>query len=116
MEPSESEISADLILTATEKGSGISIDSLKKGDYINFKAKLIQIGNEHKLAHLHALFIEKTGAYKELSSIVVNENSLPNGLPENHDKVKLEEGEYNQELVKIVREKKYNDEGEEIPN
>lgn len=48
-----------------------------------------------------------------MSQIIVSENSLPTGLPEGHDKVKIE-GEYSQELVKIKREKKYDDEGEEI--
>lgn len=67
MDPSESEISADLILTATEKQTGIKLSELKKGDHINFKAKLIEVGTEHKLAHLHALSIEKTGASKKLS-------------------------------------------------
>jgi len=69
------------------------LEVLKKGDQITFKAKLIDLGNEHKLTHLHAISIEKTGQSQDLSLIEVNENSLPTGLPENHDKVKIE-GEY----------------------
>jgi len=52
-------------------------DSLKKGDHIKFKGKLLGLGNEFKMHHLHSLSIEKTGAFKEIDEIIVRESSLP---------------------------------------
>jgi hypothetical protein len=90
MDPSESDVTADLILTASpdiQKNSGKILDSLRRGDQINFKAKLISMGNDNKLTHLHAITIERTGNSKELESIIVNESAVPTMLPPNHDNI-----------------------------
>lgn len=52
-------------------------DSLKKGDHIRFNAKLLGLGNEFKMHHLHSMKIEKTGQFKEIDEIIVRESSLP---------------------------------------
>ena len=56
---------------------GHIINSLRKGDEIVFKAKVMSLGNEFKMHHLHALDIRKTGEFKELSEIIVRESTLP---------------------------------------
>lgn len=93
MEPSESEVSADLTISLSKSlEKELKLSDLRSGDHINFVAKIIEMGDQHKLAHLHALSIDKLDDWKDLKTIVVNENSLPTGLPS--DKV-LIEGEYN---------------------
>lgn len=93
MEPSESEISADLILSLSKSlEKELKLGDLRTGDHINFVAKIIEMGDQHKLAHLHALSVDKLEDRKDLKTIVVNENSLPTGLP--NDNVVIE-GEYN---------------------
>jgi hypothetical protein len=39
---------------------------LKKGEGIRFEAKIMSLGNEFKMHHLHAITLEKTGLFKEL--------------------------------------------------
>lgn len=80
MMPSESALYPDLVLSVSsvllrEKKS--MIQGLKKGEEIIFKAKIMSLGNEFKMHHLHAVDIQKTGNYKELSEIIVRESTLP---------------------------------------
>jgi hypothetical protein len=42
-----------------------------------YKAKIMNLGNEFKMHHLHALDIELTGRHKELNEIIIRESSLP---------------------------------------
>ena len=80
MEPSESSIFADLVLsvdTRTYEAERKFYDSLKKGDGIDFDAVLVGLGNEFKMHHLHAKRASKNGLYKELQEIVVRESALP---------------------------------------
>jgi len=37
----------------------------------------MSLGNEFKMHHLHALSMETTGQFKELSDIIVRESALP---------------------------------------
>jgi hypothetical protein len=37
----------------------------------------MNLGNEFKMHHFHAIDIEKTGQFKELSEIIVRESALP---------------------------------------
>jgi hypothetical protein len=50
---------------------------LVKGDEIQFRAKIMTLGNEFKMHHLHGIDIEKTGGWKELNQIIVRESALP---------------------------------------
>ena len=69
MEPTESSMFPDLVLSVSSdllnrKRSMFS--GLKKGDEISFRAKLVNLGNEFKMHHLHALEVTVTGKKKEL--------------------------------------------------
>lgn len=80
MEPSESTIFADLVLSVSTElyeANKIFYDSLKKGDGIDFDATLLGLGNEFKMHHLHAKRVSRNGGFKELQDIVVRESSLP---------------------------------------
>lgn len=88
MEPSETEIEPDLVLSLS--GSGYSnlkdlIDSLRSGDQITFNAKFISLGDEFNVNHLHALSITKTGTYKALPEIMIIEDALPKTIPADAD-------------------------------
>lgn len=78
--PSESALYPDLVLslssTVLREHRNI-INMLKKGDEIRFTAKILGLGNEYKMHHLHAIKIVKTGNYQELSEIIVRESTLP---------------------------------------
>ena len=80
MQPSESAMYPDLVLSVSSdllKKKKSLFDSLQKGEEIRFKAKLMNLGNEFKMHHLHAMDIEKTGGFKQLSEILIRESSLP---------------------------------------
>lgn len=64
MEPSESPIFADLVLSvSTQKYNEDKpfYDGLAKGDGIDFEAKLVSLGNEFKIHHLHAKNVHTNG-------------------------------------------------------
>lgn len=64
MEPTESTVYPDLVLSVSSEQLSRKkslFDGLKKGDHIKFRAKIMSLGNEFKMHHLHALDIEKTG-------------------------------------------------------
>jgi hypothetical protein len=80
MQPSESALYPDLVLSVpskllSEKRS--LIQSLKKGDELEFRAHVVSLGNEFKLHHLHGVDFSKTGGFKELNEILVRESTLP---------------------------------------
>ena len=80
MEPSESSIFADLVLsvsTVMYNANKEFYDGLRKGDGIDFDAVLVGLGNEFKMHHLHAKKIRLNGKKKELADIVVRESALP---------------------------------------
>lgn len=80
MQPSESAMYPDLVLSISSnllKQKKTVFDSLQKGDEIRFRAKLMNLGNEFKMHHLHAIDIEKTGGFKQLSEILIRESALP---------------------------------------
>lgn len=80
MEPSESSIYADLVLSVSSeflKKNKDMIENLRKGDGIDFEAKFMTLGNEFKIHHLHALDIKTNDDFKELSEIIVRESALP---------------------------------------
>jgi hypothetical protein len=80
MMPSESALYPDLVLSIssellTERKQ--DIHSLVKGDELKFRAKIMTLGNEFKMHHLHAIDLEKTGGFKELNKIIIRESALP---------------------------------------
>lgn len=80
MWPTESSIYPDLVLSVSTEllnNKKSMFQSLRKGDHIRFKARIMGLGNEFKMHHLHALDIDKTGEFKELSEIIVRESALP---------------------------------------
>lgn len=90
MEPSESEVEPDIVLSMTSsvyEQHKQTVDSLYNGDQISFTAKLIAMGDEFHVNHLHCLSITKTGARKYLPEIVVLESALPKDIPENADEL-----------------------------
>lgn len=111
MEPSESQISADLTLSLPKSLEKELDLSLRSGDHINFVAKLLTMGDQHKLTHLHVLSIEKLQDRKDLKQIIINESSLPTGLPDDNIVI---EGQYDQELVPVNSTQQFDDEGNEI--
>jgi len=63
MEPSESNVFADLVLSISSKvynSDKAMFDSLKKGDGILFEAVIVGLGSEYKMHHLHVLSMSKT--------------------------------------------------------
>lgn len=89
MDPSESEVEPDIVLTLSadtyEKHKEI-IEILYTGDQITFTAKFIKLGDEYNVNHLHSVSISKTGKFKELPEITVIESSLPESVPDHADK------------------------------
>lgn len=88
MEPSETVKEADIVLSLTNSVYNSfkeTIDSLKTGDKINFSAKFISIGDEFQINHLHAHAIVKTGGYKALPDIEINEAGMPKSIPHDAD-------------------------------
>ena len=80
MEPSESSIFADLVLSVSTnmyQANKAFYDGLKKGDGIDFDATLVGLGNEFKMHHLHAKKVKTNDTYKALAEIVVRESALP---------------------------------------
>ena len=80
MEPSESSIFADLVLSISTKmyeKNRDFYDLLKKGEGISFEATMVGLGNEFKMHHLHGKRVTKNSSFKELDDILVRESSLP---------------------------------------
>jgi hypothetical protein len=80
MMPSESVLYPDLVLSVPSTLYSIekeTIKSLQKGDEIRFEAKIVSMGNEFKMHHLHAKSIKQTGNSVVLSDIIVRESTLP---------------------------------------
>lgn len=80
MMPSESVLYPDLVLSVSSqllKEKNNVIKSLQKGDEIEFTAKIVSMGNEFKMHHLHGIDFTKTGNFKSLSEIIVRESTLP---------------------------------------
>lgn len=80
MSPSESVLYPDLVLSIPSDllhQRKQMFNQLIKGDEIRFRAKVMTLGNEFKMHHLHALDLEKTGNWKELNQIIVRESALP---------------------------------------
>ena len=70
MMPSESAMYPDLVLSISSEllnDKRKDISSLVKGDEIKFRAKVMTLGNEFKMHHLHAVDLDKTGGFKELN-------------------------------------------------
>lgn len=67
MEPSESTVFADLVLTVPPqvyKENKSLIDNLKKGEGIKFQAVVTGLGSEFKMHHLRAVTVEKSSEFK----------------------------------------------------
>lgn len=80
MEPSESTVFADLVLTVDStnyQANKKMLDGLKKGDGIKFEATVEGLGSEFKMHHLHAIDVTPTGTFKQLNDILVRESALP---------------------------------------
>jgi ribosomal protein L19 len=70
----------DLVISVSSellKDKKSLFNGLKKGDQVKFEAKIMTLGNEFKMHHLHGVNIEKTGQFKELNDIVIRESALP---------------------------------------
>lgn len=64
MKPSESVLYPDIVLSISSRTLAEKralIKSLEKGDEIEFTAKIVSLGNEFKMHHLHTLDFDKTG-------------------------------------------------------
>jgi len=64
MWPTESSLYPDLVLSIGSELLHRKKDmfkSLKKGDHIKYRAVIMNLGNEFKMHHFHAIDIEKTG-------------------------------------------------------
>lgn len=49
---------------------------LKKGDEVKFKARLLTLGNEVKMHHLHLIEIEATGGHTDIPhELILREGS-----------------------------------------
>lgn len=80
MEPTESVLYPDLVLSvssATLQKQREVLRGLQKGEELRFEARIVSMGNEFKMHHLHALSFEKTGRSTILSDIIVRESTLP---------------------------------------
>ena len=80
MMPSESVLYPDIVLSVSSQflaEKEALIKSLERGDEIVFDAKIMTLGNEFKMHHLHLLSLEKTGTSIPLNDIVVRESTLP---------------------------------------
>ena len=67
MEPSESAVFADLVLSVSTNMYNEKkefYDSLRKGDGIDFEAVVVNLGNEFKMHHLHGKKVNKNGKHK----------------------------------------------------
>ena len=77
MEPSESDTTADLMMSVSKETVTTPDDLLNnliKGAELSFRAKLVKLGNANQLTHLHALEIVQTGKVKNLIDITVHES------------------------------------------
>ena len=66
MMPSESVLYPDLVLSLSSqvlREHKNIIKMLNKGDEIRFTARILGLGNEYKMHHLHAIKIVKTGNF-----------------------------------------------------
>ena len=80
MEPSESSIFADLVLsvsTTAYQTNKTLFDGLKKGDGIDFDGVLVGLGNEFKMHHVQSRLVARNNKFKEFADIVVRESTLP---------------------------------------
>lgn len=77
MEPSESDIHADLILSMSDTSfyaNRPALASLDRGSHFRFNATFVSPGNEQQLHHLHADYIEKIDGFLEIPPHVHNAN------------------------------------------
>ena len=77
MQPSESDIHADLILSMDDHdfyGNTAQLASLDRGSHFRFNATFVSPGNEQQLHHLHAHSIEKVEGFMEIQEHVHNVN------------------------------------------
>lgn len=80
MEPSESTVFADLVLTVPSelyRAEKAFYDGLKKGAGIKFEAVVQGLGSEFKMHHLKATDVKETGNFKLLNDILVRDSALP---------------------------------------
>lgn len=80
MMPSESVLYPDLVLSVSSlmyREKQQLIKSLQKGDELAFTARIMSLGNEFKMHHLHAIDFDKTGNSIQLQEILVRESALP---------------------------------------
>lgn len=81
MQPSESDIHADLILSMDDSDfylNTAALASLSRGDKFKFNATFVSPGNEQQLHHLHAHYIEKLEGRIEIPAHVHNVNQRYN--------------------------------------
>lgn len=73
MDPSESDIHADLILSMTDEALELNkfeAMQLEKGDLFAFNATFISMGNQHRLHHCHLEYVKKLEGHMEISEHV----------------------------------------------
>lgn len=81
MQPSESDIHADLILSIDEADfleSKSQLALLERGSHFIFNATFMTLGNADQLHHLHAFYIRKIDGFMEISPHVHNVNNRYN--------------------------------------
>jgi hypothetical protein len=77
MQPSESEIHADLILSMDEHDflkNRKDIADLDRGSKFVFNATFQNVGNEQQLHHLHAFYLKKVEGFMEIAPHVHSVN------------------------------------------
>lgn len=77
MQPSESDIHADLILSMDEadfQENRKELASLDRGSRFEFNATFMNVGNEQQLHHLHAHGVRKVDGFMEIAPHVHNVN------------------------------------------
>mmetsp|Transcript_12997 Transcript_12997/g.24121 ORF Transcript_12997/g.24121 Transcript_12997/m.24121 type:complete len:281 (-) Transcript_12997:2742-3584(-) len=73
MQPSESDIHADLLLSMDDEVLGqyrTELASLDKGSHFAFNATFVSVGTENNLHHLHGLSIEKLEGFLQIADHV----------------------------------------------
>ena len=79
MEPSESQILPDLVLSVSTneyKANKNVYDNLRPGDGIDFDAIMVSLGNEFKMHELRAKSVKKNGQSRKFNDIEVKESSF----------------------------------------
>jgi hypothetical protein len=77
MEPTENQLSADLILSLEDEyvpANTATLVDLDPGDKISFNATFVNPGNEYRLHHLHAISLEEIPGHMEITPAMLTDH------------------------------------------